>query len=315
MLKKIDVGKLSASIAIIILLVLIMCYLYSLMNMKINFGAFDLPQEGVIIVKPSDPEFDSLANNFLAKHNIPNFESLRPVSIFLKNNSSKAIVGHSISWRFISNSGKEFTFNSNYCDSPALTDGVLTSQSDEVNNETVFPGESRFITMTPILTEENGGGGGANEVNETDQNSKPADLLEYKQRKIKELQLIVSETKDIRISLDGVFFEDGSFKGTDTNDFFNLVKTHVMAKRDLVASIIRNLDGSFTDEDITRSLSEKVNVPVNQKSLSESQNQYNSATRIFAKHFLTLKQRAGRKGLADEINKLKQRNLPVIRKD
>ncbi len=52
-------------------------------NMNITINAKDLPEEGLIIIKPSDPEFDKLSLNFLKTHSINKFDEIKPLSIFI----------------------------------------------------------------------------------------------------------------------------------------------------------------------------------------------------------------------------------------
>lgn len=291
-------------------------------NMLIRYSSQDLPEQGLIIVKPSDPEFNDLAATLLTEQEIPDFEKIKPFSIFLKNNSTKAVVGHSIVWQFKDSTGKKTDRTINYLNSPALTDGYLDVATDEELNESIPAGGYKFLTLIPNVYSEGereggAGGGGSTVVDKNDVLIEESDLT-IKQKRNKKIDSLYSNElgneNDILISLSGVFFEDGLFVGSDTTNFFSIVDAHVRAKRDLDSYISSSLKKTSLLASLDRNLKEKTEIKLESPNLSNPEDQYSYTTKTFATYYLKLSQLSGKEGLTAEINKLKNRSLPKIRK-
>jgi hypothetical protein len=61
---------------------------------------------------------------------------------------------------------------------------------------------------------------------------------------------------DITVSIDGVFFEDGTFVGPDTTNFFAQAQAVVAAKRDLPQQISDQLQSKKQPMEIYKTLEE-----------------------------------------------------------
>lgn len=285
-------------------------------DMQVRYSAKDLPEHGIIIILPTDAEFDVLAGTLLAKQNDPDFEKIKPFSIFLKNSSSKAVVAHSIVWKFVDATGKIADFKINYVDSPALTDGILNVESDEQTNETIPAGGYRFLTLAPKLNSQGGGGSELSHEKNVLDTTQESSIEEKRGKAIESLySRVLKNNNEVIILLDGAFFDDGLYVGSDTTNFFNVVDAHVRATREVISSISKILGNSAQEDTILKTLQEKGESKLKKsRDLSNPEEQYDDSTRIVATYLSKLKQIFGEKGLKDEINSFSKRSLPKIRK-
>ncbi len=278
-------------------------------NMQIRYSSKDLPEHGLNVIKPSDAEFDDLAAILLAEQNIPDFEKIKPFSIFLKNNNSKAVVAHSIVWRFIDSEGNITERKVSYVNSPALTDGILDMETDKEYSESISAGDYKFLTLAPKLYSQGGGGGSVESVNKGDV---PNTTQEFsiEEKRLKAIDSLYSNVlkNEVVILLDGVFFEDGLFVGSDTTNFFSMVDTHVKAKRDIISLVSDNLKNSVSTNTLDKTLKIKSETKLKDSyNLLNPEDQYDYSAKMFATYFLKLRQRLGREGLVNEINEFKKK--------
>lgn len=287
-------------------------------NMVATYSSQDLPEHGLIIIKPSDPEFNHLATILQSEKEILDFEKIKPFSIFLKNNNTKAIVGHSIVWQFTDSSGGKTEQAINYVNSPALTDGEFIISPNDKLNQSIPAGGYKFLTLIPnAVSGGTGGGGSSSEV--FDKNNTDKSKITDKQELNIETESIYRHKLDngseIFISLSGAFFEDGLFVGVDTTNFFDLVNAHVKAKRDLDAYVNSMLKkGSSYSETLNHGLQEKTEKNLESFDLSKPEGQYNLTTKTFATFYLKLNQLSDKAELRAKVEKSKNHLLPTIKK-
>jgi len=128
--------------------------------MKVTINAKDLSDEGLVIVKSSDSDFNNLSLDFLKTHSIDEFDKVKPLSIFVKNTSSKTVVAHAIVWECFNSIGEKRPHIIRYIESPALTDGMLGPRTDELSDQTIYPKSYKLLSLLPISETNEGGGDG-----------------------------------------------------------------------------------------------------------------------------------------------------------
>ena len=287
-----------------------------LKNMQINYIARDLPQSWLIIVKPYDPEFEVLARQFLTQHPDPDFDKIRPFSIFLKNNNSRAVVAHSVVWQFIDQTGKSINSTHNYINSPALTDGILLpAQPNELTNEVIPANGFVLLSIAPKLVIDGGGGGRAVDKNEI-KNTPRTGYREIRLNSIENLYRdLLNGKSEVVINIDGAFFEDGGFVGPDLTNFFNTTEAHVRAKRDLVSFIDNSLKKGMPEETIFQTIKQRAEIKLKKSpDMRRVEDVYDFSTKTFANYFLRLRELPNKNSISEELNRMKNKNLPIIRK-
>lgn len=307
------------SLLVILLVSVTTGYVLSMVsNMKITINAKDLPEDGLVIVKPSDLEFNNLSSSLLKTHPIDEFDKIKPLSIFIKNDSSKTVVAHAIIWECINSSGERRPHTIRYIESLALTDGVLGPRSDELSNQTIYPHSYQLLTLLPVSETSGGGGGGGESIRKGSDNVSSKEISEDDSQNKNELirNQILARCSEVIVSIDGAIFDDGTFVGTDTTGFFNMTKAFVEAKRNLTDSIIT---GSDKGKNAAQQKWQKITEigEANLKSPPEGANSeeyYNYYSNIFAQEFLRVKKVQGEDKLLAQLKRWRGKTLPEIRK-
>jgi hypothetical protein len=273
-------------------------------NMSVIINTKDLPEYGLIIVKSSEPEFDLLSATLKEKHYIDSFMKIKPFSVFIKNSTSKTVVGHSIVWECVNSKGEKRPHVTRYFESSALTDGVLGPQTNEFSNQTIYPGSYKMLS---IVTFAGGSGSGGS--------SKTDSIKSTEGNNSTLLDEILVNCQEVTVSIDGVFFEDGSFVGADNSDFYNKVATYVKAKRDLDSFITENLRNNLPEDMIWQKVNEKAQINGEMSFENSNTNElYNYFTKIFAQQILRMKEVQGKEKLLARLQIINKTSLPKLRK-
>lgn len=203
----------------------------------------DLPDRGLSIVSPSDPTYMQLVSELLQGKSDPLVQTLAPYSIFVKNNSDHAVVACILKWQMVTSSGKTLLWKMDYTNFQPLMGKDI---SEVKEGFTIRPGRNWFFTPSYLNFEQ--------EPIE----SRP-EALEDLNRILTQLQKFVS----ISVSLDGVFFEDGSFVGPDTTEFFAQTQAKRDGRRDAFLEIVNEKKSGKTDAEIFKSVEKMSNEKIN----------------------------------------------------
>lgn len=204
----------------------------------------DFPIHGLELIGPSDPAFKDKISTLLKDKKNPVVDTLKPYSVFLKNTGNKAIVGYWLKWEMIKLDGTVVSREAGGINPDALMDGDITDLGhlSLTTGYAIKPNSTRFVSLAFSLGEEEVGGtigayasGTANEaeVEQFQQAAKNRNPSSMADKLVTELQ----SYSNITVSVDGVFFQDGTFVGTDNTIFFAQVQAHIDAKRDLLEEI------------------------------------------------------------------------------
>src|ERR671928_1294758 len=74
-------------------------------NMHVRMSAKDLPEYGVTIVRPSDPDFDVLAAEQLKDVPAELIDRIKPLSVLIRNDNKRTVVAHAIIWDCVDSDG------------------------------------------------------------------------------------------------------------------------------------------------------------------------------------------------------------------
>lgn len=210
-------------------------------NIQINIK--DLPEHGLNLIAPADPSFEGKLSALLGDKRNPLTEALRPYSVLFENKGSKTIVGYRLKWEMLKTDG-----TGSVRQAGGVNVGDLISK-EQPGSETsgrsggfiIKSGSTAFVSPAGSVSEDGGGTITGYATGSVD----PAVLDAFRQNaKDKHPPMLVdrirADLKDytsFTVSLDGVFYEDGTFAGPDTTGFFASVETCVNAKRDLLEEI------------------------------------------------------------------------------
>lgn len=213
-----------------------------IMYLKVN--AKDLPEHGLIIIRPSDPSFDSIAAELLKGKPSDEVESLKPFSALIKNEGDRTVVAYTLVWELTGVDGKKTTYRKVSANSEALTEGqdFFDALARTDINPTIKPNSTRLFSLFQPLS---GGGGGGSSLSREQIQSAGSQLA--------------TKYSDITVSIDGAFFDDGTFVGPDTTGFFDKIQIQVNAKLDVVAAIAEKVKLKKSDDEVFKDVEVKAN--------------------------------------------------------
>ena len=224
-------------------------------SVRINIK--DLPEYGLKLIAPTDPIFDGKLSALLRNHPSPLAESLRSYSVLLENTGKKIVVGYRLRWDLVKADGTVSMHQAGGVNMGAFMDEARPGLENPSLSSgfAIRPHTTAFVSLAGSSGDNDNGGitgyasGSANRalLDQLRQSAKDKQYPSLVDTIIAELQNCTS----ITASLDGVFFEDGTFVGPDTTEFFVTVEASVNARRDLVQEIAfavehkRSMDAIF----------------------------------------------------------------------
>lgn len=247
----------------------------------------DLPERGLSIVSPSDAEYMELVSDLLEGKSDPIVETLAPYSIFLRNTANHAVVACLLKWEMVTPGGKKLLWIREYTNFQPLMEQSISEVKEGL---AIRSGSRWFFTPSSLRF---------HQVPSTD-DSRP-EVIEQLNKTLTQLAHFAS----ISVSLDGAFFDDGTFVGPDTTGFFARVEAMRNGRRDTLLEMINDKRLGKSDAEVFKHLADLANqkVATNPKEPSEF---YNSYKRDTANEFLRLRAVDGEaKTLGRAENKLK----------
>jgi hypothetical protein len=224
---------------------------------SVQINIKDLPEYDLKLIAPTDPIFDGKLSTLLKNHPNPLAESLRSYSVLLENTGKKTVVGYRLRWDLIKADGTVSMRQAGGVNMGTFMDEARPSLENPSLSSgfAIGPRAIAFVSLAGSSGDNDNGGimgyasGSANRaiLDQLRQGAKDKQYSSLADTITAELQNCTS----ITVSLDGVFFEDGTFVGPDTTEFFVTVEASVNAKRDLVQEIAfavehkRSMDAIF----------------------------------------------------------------------
>ena len=210
-------------------------------NIQINIK--DLPEHGITLTTPTDPSFEGKLSALLSNKRNSLAEGLRSYSVLIENTGNKSIVGYRLKWEMTKADGTVSVRQAGGINIGSLM-GKEPSGLDTPSRSVGFAlksGSIAFVSPAGSLNEDDGSMITGYAMGSAD----PALLEQLHQRAKGQrssslVDTVMADLKNYRsftVSLDGAFYEDGTFVGPDTTGFFASVETCVNAKRDLLEEI------------------------------------------------------------------------------
>ncbi len=204
------------------------------MSQRENVAVKDLPSHNVRIITRDMSEFTRL---YAATVKIPKdlATQIEKFSIFIINNSDNAITAYQVKWEFVQKNGKKVsktTARSNFDSFSAL---------GRENQPPIISAHAKYFStiFDEIVVNQDG----ATVTLVSDQPQFPENMKSIVQEKLSndilELQKLMENCTEWSVSLDGVFFSNGTFIGPNTTDYFERVKARLDAKIEVLNEISR----------------------------------------------------------------------------
>lgn len=205
--------------------------------MKVRLHAKDIPEHGLRIIGPTDPSFEGRLNALLQGRTSEAMEVVKPYSFIVENRGSRTVVAYMIEWCLTRADGEVECSRQALTNPAALMEGETLSEEMEEQSGRLKPNKSILLS----LLDPDGGGAIRVEVSPEEAEQIMAGTRPDRQTLIRRFGAELAKYTDITVSLDGVFFDDGTFAGDHATGFFDMVKAKVDARRDLLNDVALGL--------------------------------------------------------------------------
>ena len=273
----------------------------------LKIHAKDLPKHGLTLILPSDPLFDQKISEANNDHAITSTDAMKSLSVFLENKTQQTVVAYRILWCFTKLNGETHCSKKTVSAPRALMEGENLPPEVDAQTGKIKPNSALLLSLFSIDDTGNPRIGvrvTSDEAEKIRQGFRP-DANVLRDRAIDEF----AKYSDVTVSIDGAFFEDGTFVGPDTTGFFDEIDAQVRAKRDLLSELAsRWADSTKPKEQIFQYLQSIANQAVNSLNpKSTPQDHYNYYRKIYTQRILKSRERLGdEEGIAEALNSTKK---------
>ncbi|MEN3334624.1 MAG: hypothetical protein V7641_3989 [Blastocatellia bacterium] len=261
---------------------------------SIQINIKDLPEHGLTLIAPTDTSFEGKLSAMLGNKPNPLAEGLRSYSVLIENRGKKTIVGYRLKWEMIKADG---TVSVRQAGGVNVGDLIGKAQPELENPSrssgfAVKSGSTAFVSPAGSLSE-----GDSGTITGYATGSADSAVLDQVRQNAKDKRFpslvdhVMADIKDYKsftVSLDGVFYEDGTFVGPDTTGFFASVETCVNAKRDLLEEIAFAVQHNRSMDEIFNYVEELASTALPVGKLNQG-NLYNIYKRMDAEEMLRMR--------------------------
>ena len=288
----------------------------------VNMIVRDIPQKGVILIPPADStferHFDAIfkANSSLAG-NPSLVNTMKPYSVVLNNNGQKRIVGYSLKWQIVSPNDTGTTHwvcgvNPSSLLRGAEVPGDPSFQAWLSNADyAISPGSSKLISLLFSVGPSGLGSMGALAWSTADSATARNGTFPDGRSPMARVAEMLAAAKSITITVDGVFFEDGTFTGPNTSQVFERVKATIDATRDLQEEVALRVKRGQLAEDIFTNIEGLAKEP--DVTPPDNGGQYEQAKGAYARSLIQSRQIIGAdRAISNVLNELgRDKRLPL----
>lgn len=306
----------AATLAILVMLVGISAALVQGSNtVRITFNIKDIPRDGLEIVSPTHSEFPSMKSKLLKKKQNVFNEDTAPVGVFIKNKSKQDVVAYILKWEVTRADGRVETTVNSYS-RPDILMGKKTYKDENLSASMMLrSNKARFFSLSESGAQGIEVGLGTEADNDSSSSAGQAAGIGTS-ADIKSDNL--AEVRSITVSIDGAFFDDGTFVGENNTKYFERTKAEINAKLDMLQDIKNRLKNGDKPGDVMKHLEEVSLVLTAPESLTGSDKPvdvYNFFRKMYHREILQRRAIAGNDELL--LNRVLLSTLdtwPILRK-
>lgn len=261
-----------------------------------RFNVKDLPEHGLRIIDPTNPSFDAMASEHAAG------VLSRTFSVFINNSGQRAVVAYKIKWELLRSDGRILTHTESFAEPGLLMGRALSAEANPQSDDGGYalrPNTSRLVSWATPMAQE----------------SAPAPSQETDEA-LKQLSTHLLSATALTVSIDGVFFEDGTFVGENTTGYFEQIEAQVKARRDLIDSLALAARGHSATDDVLLSIEragEAEDVRVNYDSTPTDF--YNLYKKIYARELTGIRRAYGKEKAVAHALELHKKAWPRLKKE
>lgn len=286
----------------------------------VRLNVKDIPEHDVRLITASDPSFDAMMRAYASIRSNAPITELRPFSVFIENRGKKTLVAYKMKWECLRADGVTIVKTSSEATTWILMNaGGANHQALVANATTVIrPNSIRFFSLAapPETFDEK-------DINKEQSSNSPALMASNSAQtqeginnpdQVGELRRLNEELKrytDITVSLDGVFFDDGTFVGPNSTGFFEEIKAQVDARYD----VLNELTNDAARAQAFQKLEMVANAPdVELEVGAPPAVHYEFYKRVFARELLSVKKSSGEDKARERARSLLNKPWPKLRK-
>lgn len=237
------IRKLPTIAGLALLFVVLLCsWAWRRVGAQRTMRAVTIPDSGLKLVGPEDPQFESLSKTLLHGEAVPEFEVLKPFTVLLVNQSGKALVAYSVRWEYTKPTGERIHADVSDGHIRRLLDGGRKRTDADEDRGAGSVESGSLVIVTPRTSLKSNLGAQAR-VGRSDYVSG-----------LEKLASRLAAGTDVAATLDGAFFEDGSFVGSDETGFFEAFKSKVDEQQVIGDYVMKSFESGRSLEDLAREL-------------------------------------------------------------
>ena len=208
------------------------------------FNKKDLPQQALVLIRDTEPEFQRLKNMLTAGA----IDETQQPYVFIKNLGSKRVVAYTLKWDLTKDDGRVISKTRMNC----REDILLGNEAAGDTPDTILlrPQKARVFSLF-----------GYADGFEVDLSNTSSSADETKQaidlsHALNGTRVLASQTSElahttvINVSLDAALFDDGTFVGPNTTHYFERLQAQLGSKQDLVRELMKQYHEGRKPDDI-----------------------------------------------------------------
>jgi hypothetical protein len=264
----------------------------------------------VRLITSIDPTFEATASKYFKGNGDESREAVKSFSVFISNSARKTIAAYVLVWQLVKTDGRVITSTQSYAEPGILMGDEIPSNPAFKHTQAIEPNAVRcFSWEGPVLQEVNRPLSGVGSIG-SDQTvpNQPNDPVAVRARLSKELY----EATDVTVSLDGVFFDDGTFIGPNTTGYFERTEALINAKADLLREVADANEKGTVDQAFESITAKSLAPDVVIGATSSPDDYYKYYQKLFASEISNMKRANGTRSLLPHLLKLCNRPRPRL---
>lgn len=288
---------------------------------KFQLNTKDFPEDGIVIIAPSNPAFRTEVSSLLRNRQVELFslvEAVEPYCFLVRNNSSQEVVGCSITWEIVDTSGRVVSIPQSYS-TPGVLEGLKPIDPAMVGHTSLINRNGALlITLDDELQRFIQG-----EIRSADRSDDENPVRNDLERHLNDLRATyekqLQSVSTITVCIDGLFFKDGTFIGPDRTQSFTNMKALIDARREFGQSLDREIRARKAFAEIFERIEALSKEPVVRPDANAAPDEYylrtyQRAMQIFAMEFIRIKSRRGWDEAVDFVLEPLKGKWPTLRR-
>lgn len=278
-----------------------------------------IPEHGLILIGRGDPSFEQDLSSARPDRGRELPQAAKVLTAVLANSTHLAVVGYHLKWNFVHTSGKVTSQEQSDID-PTLLMEHRWKERQNYGGSAIGPESTRLVSVVPFLNgnQANGALGGmflpsvsTVDVDSVKRAIQDRNTGELANNLIDNLAHVVSVT----VSIDGAFFEDGTFVGPDENQFFLKVKAQVDARHDLYGHLQKMVSANKPHQKILQYATDLANAPRVHLGRDSTPSQFYDFFRsLYGQEIMRMWNKVGEEAVLHRIEKAMREPWPSLRK-